>query len=606
VLISGGGIAGLSLGIALKKQNIPFLILEKSTHFSQQIGGGIGLWGPALKALRQLGVEEKLHGKRLICAGYRTAEQLERGEWLVKPNFEINNRHTSCLCLRRGELQEKLLQSIDPLSIRLNAQVLSAQQTTDSVLVQLSTGEELRGSFLVAADGIDSMIRKQIFPTISPSSCGYFYWQGIGLMNSTQSESLPAYEAWHPGLRFGMVPLPDNECFWFVCSDKDLPHSSDPLNHSLSQMITPFGSEVMTLVSHTSPELIFRADLRDISMPLDQWSFDRIICIGDSIHAMAPNLAQGACLAIEDAMELANQLGTISNHSSSLTSLEASNEIIQNSFKTLAKNRRNRTRFVQTLVPLVHQMGAMKSPLATGRNVFFLLFPEWLKTIVFDWTHQLSLGWSYTPPNLHQGLYHRLLSASFLHRFPHLAAFHSHESHRHCSGSLCVTVSDSVIIRSLLSLFSLPSSNISMNDGEVVVDMICDPLTGAEIWNRTFRDRRSQREYSFVTKQDVYQEELKETFLDFFVFYLEILESDHNFLISLTDFSLQLPFFGPRFLIPLPSLCQPTVVGNTIPFPEKDGWEYEVEIGVPKWCQFLFRKDGGRILRYKGSINCVK
>jgi hypothetical protein len=416
-------------------------------------------------------------------------------------------------------------------------------------------------------------------------------------------------------LRFGMVPLPNNECFWFVCSDKDLRSSTDPLNDSLSQLIAPFGSKVMSLVFRTSPERIFRAELRDVSMPPNSWSVGRIICIGDSVHAMAPNLAQGACLAIEDAMELAHQLATISRQSSSSTRapLQIANETIEKSFETFARNRRNRTRLVQTLVPLVHQMGAMRSPLSTGRNFFFLLFPEWLKTIVFDRTHQLSLGWSYTPPNLHQGLYHRLLSASFLRRFPQLASFHSHESDRLCSGSLCVTVSESAILRSFLSLFSLPASNILIEDGEVVVNMICDPLTGTETWHRIFRDRRMSREYSFVTKQDISGEELTETFLDCFLFSFEMIESDQSFAISLSDLSLQLPFFGSQLLLPLPSLCHPTVVGNTIPFPEercseggKGGWDYEVDIGVPQWCRFFFRKDGGRILSYKGRMNIVK
>lgn len=603
VVISGGGISGLCLGIALKKLNIPYLILEKSASYNLKIGGGIGLWGPALKALKTLGVESKLHGKRLICAGYRTSQQLIANEWLVQPNLQEFHRHTSCLCLRRGELQQRLLEAVDPQTLRLNSSVVSVQQTKEGVSIHLKSGEIIQGSLLVGADGIDSITRQQIFPEISPSSCGYFYWQGIGTMTHKDGDTLPAYEAWHPGVRFGMVPLPDNECFWFICSDKDfppLPHSS--LNQSLSQLILPFGSEAVSLVNETDPSLIYRADLREVKTP-NQWSVGRVVCIGDAMHAMAPNLAQGACLAIEDAVELAHHIAAI--HSSECSNPQASFDLIQRSLQTFAKSRRNRAKFVEFLVPLVHKIGAMNAPYSSLRNSVFLLFPEWLKTIVFDRTHQLSLGWSYTPPNLHQGLYHRLLSSSFLQKFPHLAAFHATESPRYCCGSVCVTVSDSSIIRYLLSLFSLPSSDIPLCDGRVTVEMTPHP-SGTEIWHRRFTNQQTNEEFEFVTTQDIAQEDLKESFLDIFVFNFQVNEQDNNFLITRTDLALQLSLFGHRLLVPVPSFCHPVIVGNTIPSPAEGGptgWDYEVEIRVPSWCERFLSEATGRILRYEGTID---
>jgi 2-polyprenyl-6-methoxyphenol hydroxylase-like FAD-dependent oxidoreductase len=618
VLISGGGISGLCLGIALRKQNIPYIILEKSAHYKLNVGGGIGLWGPALKVLKTLGVEEKLHGKRLVCAGYRTSQQLVTNEWLVQPNFQNFTRHTSCLCLRRGELQKKLLETIDLSTIRLNSQVISIKQTTEDVSVQLSSGEEIKGSILVGADGIDSITRQHLFPEISPSSCGYYYWQGIGTMTAHTDSPFPAYEAWHPGVRFGMVPLPENECFWFICSDKDLLPTQTSLNQELAQLIKPFGSEAVLVVTETDPSLIYRADLRDVKTPNEDWSVGRVVCIGDAMHAMAPNLAQGACLAIEDAVELAHQIGAIQRHS---VTPQSSYQLIERSFRTFAKNRRIRTKFVEFLVPLVHQMGAMRQPYASIRNGFFLVFPQWLKTIVFDRTHQLSLGWTYTPPNLHQGLYHRLLSSSFLQRFPHFAAFHATESPRHCSGSVCVTVSNSTVIRSLLSLFSLPSTNIPLSDGRVTVEMVPQPSSASsssstEIWHRRFTNQRTNEEFMFVTTQDIAQEELKETFLDTFVFTLQISEHDRNFLITLSDLSLQFSILGRHLVLPVPSFCHPVVVGNTIPASSTSvagevegdeqggvGWEYEVEISLPRWCQRFVSEETGRILRYRGTIS---
>ena len=123
VIIVGGGIGGLTIGNALQRVGIPFLILEQSSKLSE-IGSGIGLWGPALKALNALNIEYKLlsNGRIMNCAGYRTSYQIDKGKWLVKPspNNDLYNRHTSCLALKRGYLQMTLYKSIKIMKNVLN------------------------------------------------------------------------------------------------------------------------------------------------------------------------------------------------------------------------------------------------------------------------------------------------------------------------------------------------------------------------------------------------------------------------------------------------------------------------------------------------------
>ena len=103
IIISGGDIGGITFANALKKCKIPFLIIEKSLLFSE-VGGGIGLWGPALKALRAIDVEEMLlpKGRVMKCAGYRNYDQIDNGKWLVQPSPNFT-RHTSCLTIKRHE-----------------------------------------------------------------------------------------------------------------------------------------------------------------------------------------------------------------------------------------------------------------------------------------------------------------------------------------------------------------------------------------------------------------------------------------------------------------------------------------------------------------------
>jgi len=86
VVINGGGIGGLTLALALTKVGMPVKVYERSHTIAPGIGSGIGLWGPALMALRSLGLYDELlsRGKMMDCAGYKD----QQGRWLLMPSYK--------------------------------------------------------------------------------------------------------------------------------------------------------------------------------------------------------------------------------------------------------------------------------------------------------------------------------------------------------------------------------------------------------------------------------------------------------------------------------------------------------------------------------------
>ena len=248
--------------VALKICKVPHLVLGRSAG-PRKLGGGIGLWGSTLKALRTLGIESSLVGSPLVCAGYRTVKQINQNKWLVKPS-EILDRHTSCLCLRRHELLSKLTAAVSPCCIRYERNVISLKRLPDqSVLLTLDNGQVVRGSAVVGADGIQSNIRKTIFPEVEVKPCGYYYWLGVS-MGLDGDPPPPAYEAWHHGLRFGMVPLAGRESFWFLCSNEDISMDStggqlvtDQSVSKIEDVVSRLSNSCQQLLDKTSPNQIF-------------------------------------------------------------------------------------------------------------------------------------------------------------------------------------------------------------------------------------------------------------------------------------------------------------------------------------------------------------
>jgi 2-polyprenyl-6-methoxyphenol hydroxylase-like FAD-dependent oxidoreductase len=601
VLISGGGIAGLTLANCLKSAKIPFLVLEKSPQIVD-VGGGIGLWGPALKALNSLNLEDSLkeNGKLIKSAGFRNFDQIDKGEWLVQPSNKIV-RHTSCLTLRKSHLLKTLLKNLEPHEIKLNANVVDYLEKENGIQAILENGEIILGSILIGADGINSNIRKKLFPCVKKKPCNYKYWQGIAKIENLgevelgynkYTDDFPSYEAWHPKIRFCVVPLKSPEVFWFVAYDNDLHYDidyndNDECKNFLVKLCEPFGNNVKKILDLTESSSIKNYDLAEINI-MKKWAEGRVCLLGDAAHVMAPNLAQGALLSIEDALELAHQLYIIYDHNGEFPD----SKIIEQSFREYERKRIKRYGVVQTLIPLIHSVGTAKNNLYKLRNFIFLLSPNFLKTIILDLAHRFALGWNYTAPNLGTGLYKRLLGAKFLRKCKVLDEFHSGDVNRFARGKIKV-IRNGLINNIIANLSKLPQST---ENGTVELFVTTDK-SGIEKWNRKIYDSKGNLISEFNTIQSLFNEQLLEEYKIFYFIYDSIIiEESHQFDLILNEFGIKL--FGFRFKVP--KFLRPSVSAYT---KETDtGWNFGVQISHPKLIyEFL-----GDILKYEGTIDKIR
>lgn len=290
-------------------------------------------------------------------------------------------------------------------------------------------------------------------------------------------------------------------------------------------------------------------------------------------------------------MELAHQIHQVHLHFQQ--NGELSTTEISEAFEHYFQARRTRTAVVQFLVPLVHKIGSVSSPqLVILRDGVFAMFPDTLKTIVFDFTHQWALGWTYTPPNLGQGLYHRLLGGEFMRSNLSLHKFHQHDTDRYCRGTVNVTHGPSVLATLLCFLMRLPRP---MQNGEVELRVTTLP-DGSEQWRRLFSSCDGLCS-QFNTHQYCDEENLKEVFGPF-IFYFEVVIVKEN----VFELNLEKMSVGWKHVsVPVPAVFLPKVRGTTTHDSNCTGWKYAVDIRGPVWSDAIL----GLIFKYEGVISAI-
>ena len=236
-----------------------------------------------------------------------------RGETLTDvPADELEKRlGAPSAAVHRADLQGLLLRELGEENVRLGATCSGFEQDEEGVTALFVDGSEERGDALIGADGLNSTIHTSLFGGEKPRYAGYTAWRAVV---EPSQELLPwgvGFESWGSGARFGCAHIGGGRVYWFATrnapeGEKDCPvGSSSGPKATLMKLFGGWRQPVAELIAETEECEIRRDDIYDRE-PLDgPWGEGRVTLLGDAAHPMTPNLGQGACQAIEDAVVLA-------------------------------------------------------------------------------------------------------------------------------------------------------------------------------------------------------------------------------------------------------------------------------------------------------------
>jgi 2-polyprenyl-6-methoxyphenol hydroxylase-like FAD-dependent oxidoreductase len=311
VLIVGGGIAGMTLSLALKRAGIACEVVEINPQWTV-VGVGIALGGPALRALRMVGLLEPCIAKGFGYSHFDHCDPNGHVTGTVQMPRLNGQDYPATIGIMRQELHTVLQQAMADakVPIRLGVTVETLTQDDGGVAVQFSDGSDGRYNLVVGADGANSKIRDMLFgPQCRPKFTGQAVWRAT-VRRPPEVQARTSYQG--PRHKAGYNPVSQTQMYIYFVQNLPGPVrlTDDELVPVLRELLSDFGGVLAKARDEiVDPAAIAYRPITSLIMP-PPWYRGRVLLIGDAVHTTTPHMAAGAGIAVEDSVVLAELLAT--------------------------------------------------------------------------------------------------------------------------------------------------------------------------------------------------------------------------------------------------------------------------------------------------------
>ena len=315
ILIVGGGIGGFAAALALTQKGFPVHLVERAADF-KEIGAGIQLGPNVFRMFELLGVRDEMTHWAVFPDNLIMRDALDGAEITRIPSGESLHRHFGYpyAVIHRADLHNVLIDKVkaSPLAkLTTSCKVTGYEDRGDRVVAATEEGRTFEGAALIGADGLWSMVRGQVVGDGKPRVSGHIAYRGV-----IPTAKVPAHlqennvVLWAgPKTHLVHYPLHRGDVYNLVV----VFHSSryeegwDTYGDA-RELHERFASQQPKVREFLSMANEWKMWVLCDREPVSQWTKGRVTLLGDAAHPMLQYLAQGGCMAIEDAVVLAAKL----------------------------------------------------------------------------------------------------------------------------------------------------------------------------------------------------------------------------------------------------------------------------------------------------------
>lgn len=303
IAIIGGGIAGLSAAVALKQKGFSVHVYERAPELNE-VGAGILLWSCMKQIFEELELGEAFRQFSNPLSHFNLANNL-----LEKVISTPNDLGVIFYSIHRADLIRVLKTGITEEEYTCNCRIETLTMNNDGVTIEIN-GKLFTYDLVVASDGIKSRLRNQWIPEVAVNKTGHIGWRGVTELELSNDFHQEVFELWGLNKRFGIFHKQGKEYYWYACVWEKEVSNSKLSKDEVCRLFADFHPSVQPLIQNSSN--FIQTEVKHIPFHKNSWFRDRIVFVGDSIHACTPDLAQGACQAIISGYQLAKSLDEMS------------------------------------------------------------------------------------------------------------------------------------------------------------------------------------------------------------------------------------------------------------------------------------------------------
>jgi 2-polyprenyl-6-methoxyphenol hydroxylase-like FAD-dependent oxidoreductase len=380
ILISGGGICGLTAANALQQLDYEVTVFESASKI-RAVGAGINLSSNAIKALSIIGLDKEI---LQYCYSPPMAIILSQKGTILSQNvfkeyagrfdFPIMNS------IHRADLHQVLYKNIaNNVQVQTNKRSNRVEQNNHGVELFFEDGTSAKGDYLLVCDGLRSAIRQQLIPQSKPRYAGYTIWRGILSYKKGELDIESPFKSLGKNGQFGVVPMTNQRLYWFASRKAKF---RDPAMKAitladLKERFKDYCDPIPKILELSHDKDLLWNDTEDLQ-PIQQYAFGKVLLMGDAAHATTPNLGQGACQAMEDCIVLAKLLQGESSIEKAFKSYESkriprTTRVVKESWKFgKASHLENGIKiFIRNLLFRLAPKGALRKQIEFLNNVEF-------------------------------------------------------------------------------------------------------------------------------------------------------------------------------------------------------------------------------------------